>query len=100
MASIGEYLMQKVDNMVDWLEDNALDVPYEASRIPQVFIVRMAEELAAHRDIVEARDFKGLMDMQDLPAQIKDLTVQVQGREELHDKFWRYLSLFIELVSI
>ena len=55
-----------------------------------------------HRQLVFNRDWGGLS-RQAKDANMADLTEMLEAvriRCDLHDKFWRYLELFIETMSL
>lgn len=98
MATVGDFLAAKVKNMRAWLVDSGISIPEDAW-VPKMFLVQMASELLMHEDVVRARDFERLKQIDGLPEQLKSFLDQLEPREDLHDKFWRYLALFADTVN-
>ena len=95
--TIGAFLQEKMGNMITWLQGEGV-VDWE--RRPSVLeATTFAEILAAqHIDAILARDF-GRLSAETEHSTLKSVLSFVQGRESLHDKFWRYLELFSDTVS-
>ena len=100
MATVAEFLSEKMCNMAKWL--SVAGCPQEP--IPPVGdleLVAFAHIL--HNDYSEAiraRDFVELQrDKENLPPSLTSVVHFVESHPELHDKFWRYLELFSEVVS-
>jgi hypothetical protein len=94
--TIGPFLAEKVDNMKVWARENGCTVPDVF--MTEVLVVAMAEELrrTCQRSI-EGRDWDALLVA--APAHLHQYVLQVRTKPAMHDKFWRYLKLFVETVN-
>ena len=104
MTTLGEFLTQKVANMAKWLQESGCTVPM----IPvdsvgsNVIVTSFAVQLRDRcKDIITERNFVTLRHTAaDMGEQnLEDVITFVQGRPDLHDKFWRYMSLFSDTVG-
>ena len=95
MATVGDFLSEKSRNMRNWLRENRVSVP--EGDVPPAIIVASAMELNERfKHAIEQRDWQGLANV---PPAFESVVAEVRARPDLHDKFWRYLSLFIETIS-
>ena len=98
--TVGGFLLEKVTNMKNWLgtEIDKKDVKLE---LTELSVTAMAAKLVEHRQLIFNRDWAGLS-RQAHTAGLGDLTDMLEAvrtRHDLHDKFWRYLELFVETMS-
>jgi hypothetical protein len=104
MSTIGDFLVGKVQNMHRWLSESCenynegLYAQKLALITPQTATL-MGEILLQHKSIVYHRDWYRLHQLTELPAELRSLAEVLKPQSELHDKFWRYLELFVESVS-
>lgn len=104
MSTVGDFLVEKMGNMHQWLKAEC--GTYDSQRYdnrfkcitPTVATV-MAEVLLANKTVVYHKDWYNLCRIPDLPIELVDLAEVVRPQDQLHDKFWRYLELFVESVS-
>ena len=94
----GVFLQQKLLNMSKWLQENGsphtLELP---TQIEVVAVACILKEL--YSETIDNRDFAQFhAEKENLPPQIHEAVEFVESRPELHDKFWRYLQLFSEVV--
>ena len=111
MSTIGAFIKEKLLNMAIWLETEVgkenmnVDLQTWVTARSVLECTMFAEVLHEHADTIAKRDWATLLDAvqtKELPATselIKHLLVVVKGRIALHDKFWRYLDLFCDVVS-
>ena len=100
MTTVAEFLREKVSNMARWLEDNGLK-----TTLPQfqdVHIVALAQALRdKYAQAIDTCDFTPIMeDKENVPSEVLKVIEHVRARPDLQDKFWRYLKLFSETVSV
>jgi hypothetical protein len=86
----GEFLKQKMGNMADWLGEEIKLSPLEATLVCQELYDRK-------REAIEARDWEELQ--KGVPSALRKVVERVHTEPEKHDKFWRYLSLFVATIS-
>jgi hypothetical protein len=98
--TVGGFLLEKATNMKSWL-GTEVDKRYVQMELTELSVTAMAAKLSEHRQLVFNRDWAGLS-RQSHAAGLGDLTDMleaVRSRHDLHDKFWRYLELFVETMS-
>ena len=91
--SVGEVLREKMTNMQRWLESEGLNTDVKIEALPTVQLVAAAQAISV--EAVRHRSFEMLLAQEDAPKEVDF----VSTRPLLHDKFWRYLELFSELVA-
>lgn len=96
-------MREKLMNMVVWLETElgkqSVDLEQYVARRTETEIACVAGILSTNSALVEARDWDGLVALGDCPRELRGLFLQVRERKDLHDKFWRYLELFVCVIS-
>lgn len=101
-GTVGEFLLQKATNMKTWLETELPGTKGQIVPLTELSVTTMAAKLTEHRQLVFNRDWGGLS-RQATAANLHSLTEMLEAvrtRRDLHDKFWRYLELFIEIMSL
>ncbi len=97
MTSVAIFLREKLGNMAAWLNSEGLALHAPLHERTNVEIVAFAQYLHdTHAPVIRARDFAGMLDDN---ADTQRILAFVESRPELHDKFWRYLALFSEVVA-
>jgi len=100
MATVGEFLLEKMKNMRTWLLENSVKcdgLPVPNGPLECVVFAQHLAELAA---AIHARDYKLLIEHDQLTSAWRQVIVWgVIPQVELHDKFWRYLECFVEAVE-
>lgn len=102
---MGQFLKEKATNMSQWLATAGKLSQGNLSQIEslsEVQLVGFAQLL--HDECKEAivqRDFDGLLNAggEQIGSNVREVVVFVRERDELHDKFWRYMSLFSDTVG-
>tara|TARA_B110001452_G_scaffold264986_1_gene268905 strand:- start:2001 stop:2330 length:330 start_codon:yes stop_codon:yes gene_type:complete len=97
----GEYLKEKILNMLRfvsegtgvWFDDFEKD-------ITPVRAVLFCQEIHKHKLEVMHRNWVALHNTPGLPTYLQDTIVRVKKNPDLHDKFWRYMELFVEMGEI
>ena len=106
--TIGDFLKEKLGNMARWVteevgkENLPVDVVQLIKDRTAVEVTVLAEAINAHSAKVTHRDWSGLVrliETEDLPVDVTAVVQAVRVREQMHDKFWRYLELFREVVQ-
>ena len=94
-------MCEKAGNMAAWLKENDLPVDLELGNLTQLQMTTVAQILHdSYQETIAARSFDGLMmNKENLPPELLMTVSWVAKREELHDKFWRYLTLFSDTVA-
>tara|TARA_B100001996_G_scaffold59641_1_gene42493 strand:- start:246 stop:578 length:333 start_codon:yes stop_codon:yes gene_type:complete len=97
---LGDFLQEKALNMRKWLREQ-LDEPQLLevmdTMLKNDFVV-LGDECLEHKTSICRRDFRELMQaVQNTP--LFEIAQRVRAREELHDKFWRYMELFVDVTA-
>lgn len=94
--TIGAYMREKMMNMAAWLQKEGCDVP--PFDVNETLLVAAAQTLHDTFDeAIRARNFDA-MERGQLPGAFKEPLAFVRAHPDLHDKFWRYLTLFSDVV--
>ena len=104
----GEYLKEKMSNMARWVsqevgkENLLVDIIAGIDGRNAFEIGVIAAHLEANRDLATHRNWSGLVQLIDgegCPSELQEVVIAVQRRPEMHDKFWRYIELFIAVAA-
>lgn len=113
MTSVGAFLKLKLGNMARWVTDEVgkenlgMDLELFIANRSEFEVTLIAQTAGAeHATIITHRDWCGLNQLlngDDVPAHISKVFVEllhvVKQREHMHDKFWRYMELFRQVVN-
>ena len=114
--TVGVYLKQKISNMATWIteevgkENLSVDICTFANNMRQVEVTLLGEVLSepklsacvTHRDW---RELQAALAKQteivpsDVLSALHVIMCAVYAKREMHDKFWRYLELFRDVVQ-
>ena len=111
--TVGAFLKAKLSNLAVWIieslgkENINMDLEQFVNRRSEVEITFFADILSSNSAKVVHRDWAGLVGIlstdetipSDVSATFIDLLQLVRSRPELHDKFWRYMELFRDVVN-
>lgn len=105
--TVGSFLMEKATNMETWLSAEIgvgvwrKEGVWRKDRLTELSVTAMAAKLLEHRQLVFNRDFAGLSRQANATGlgELTEMLEAVRSRHDLHDKFWRYLELFVETMS-
>lgn len=111
--TVGAFLKAKLSNLAVWVieslgkENINMDLEQFVNRRSEVEITFFADILSSNSAKVVHRDWAGLVGIlstdatipSDVSASFIDLLQLVRSRPELHDKFWRYMELFRDVVN-
>ena len=104
----GAFLKEKFNNLARWVhgevgqENVSADVIAGIAGRSELEFCMVAEILQANKSVSIHRDWKGMMQLlkdNKLPAELLTVLTQIRHKEAMHDKFWRYISLFIEVAE-
>lgn len=100
MSTVGAFLKEKAENMKAWLHGEIPDLT-PTPALTELTATTIATKLAAERQVIYNRDWGGLERMTNttLLSTLGCIIQEVRARPFLHDKFWRYLELFVETVK-
>ena len=107
MSSVGEFVKSKMHNMADWVQAEL----GSAAPIDCVAIIHARSELElttlcvmlnSEKDIAARRDWDTFVELANEEAVLAPLVrilAEVRKREHMHEKFWKYVQLFIDVVD-
>ena len=103
----GEFLLEKLTNMAKWVtsevgkENLSVDIITGITGRSALQVTAFAAILEANADLATHRNWSGLvqlMEVNNAPFELQEVIVAVQQRPAMHDKFWRYIDLFVTIV--
>ena len=101
--TVGAFLKEKLTNMATWIEEELgtsdVDLKQYLAGRTETEIAYVVGNLCANSIQITHRDWSGLARLYDLPKDLLMLIDAIRKREDMHDKFWRYLELFSDAVS-
>ena len=106
MQTKGEFLKEKVLNMAKWVteevgkENLPVDIIAGIDGRSVVEVTALSGALDANCDQVTTRNWSGLVRLMTdhgVGDEVQQVVVAVQHRPAMHDKFWRYMDLFVEV---
>lgn len=105
--SKGSFLVEKLTNMAKWVteevgrENLPVDIIAGIAGRNALEVTMLCGALEANSDLATHRNWSGLvqlMEANNAPRELQEVVVAVQQRPSMHDKFWRYIALFIAVV--
>ena len=108
--TVGEFLKEKMTNMAQWVTANVgkdnldIDLVQYAMDRTELEVTYLAQLLRDNHTHITHKNWKGVADSFDeFTGPNKDaflvLLQAVRQRDDMHDKFWRYLELFRDIVN-
>ena len=103
----GEYLYEKLTNMAKWVtlevgeENLPVDIIAGIAGRTALEVTALCATIEANADLATHRNWSGLvqlMESNNAPFELQEVIVAVQQRPAMHDKFWRYIDLFVTVV--
>lgn len=101
--TIGHFLREKLTNMGGWINEELgtqpVDLKQYVAERTETEIAYVVGLLSTNSNLITQRNWSGLAGLADLPAELQTVFSLIHQREEMHDKFWRYLELFVVVIS-
>lgn len=101
--TVGEFLREKLTNMACWitseLGETSVDIKQYLAERTDTEIAYLVGILGSNSTMITHRDWSGLARVAELPLELLELFQSIRKRDDMHDKFWRYLALFSEVIS-
>ena len=98
MVTRGEYTLEKVSNMHAWLAQELGKENVPQFQLTQTIATALVSQLATKKQLIEKRDLPSLLACE-IPADLRTIAELVLRNPKLHDKFWRYADLFLEIAA-
>ena len=107
MSSVGEFVKSKMHNMAVWVQEElgaaaAMDYVAAVDARLELELTTLCVMLHTERDIAARRDWDALVELASEEAALAPLLqilVEVRQREPMHEKFWKYVQLFIDVID-
>ena len=108
METKGAFLKQKLQNMARWVEQEVgkenlpADLVAGIASRSEMEASALSGALLSNREQVAQRDWRGLMHSiadGNVPASVLEVVKCVEQRVSMHEKFWRYMDLFVEVAQ-
>ena len=108
METKGAFLKEKLQNMARWVEQEVgkenlpADLVAGIASRSEMEASALSGALLSNREQVAQRDWRGLMHSiadGNVPASVLEVVKRVEERESMHEKFWRYMDLFVEVAQ-
>tara|TARA_B110000261_G_scaffold82268_1_gene94561 strand:+ start:5105 stop:5422 length:318 start_codon:yes stop_codon:yes gene_type:complete len=101
----GDFLKEKIGNMARWVHSEVGGETLSADKIAgmhersAVELMVFANRLHANKTLVDQRNWPGLGHLLAEMPEMQSVITEIQRREIMHDKFWRYMDLFVVTVG-
>lgn len=103
-STVGEFLREKMSNMGRWVNKELgneinMDLEQYVAGRTETELAVIASLLSTNSTIIIHKDWSGLSRLGEIPADLQTCFHCIRQREDMHDKFWRYLHLFRDVIS-
>ncbi len=97
----GDFLLEKVSNMSKWIDSHLdLGLADRAGELKPLQATVLAASVGGKVELAAKRDWDALIEViADNAPVLLEATLMVRGRPEMHDKFWRYIDLFVDITQ-
>jgi hypothetical protein len=107
MSSVGEFVKSKMHNMAVWVQEElgsviAIDYVAAVDARSELELTTLCVMLHTEKAIAATRDWDALVELASEEAALAPLLqilVEVRARESMHEKFWKYVQLFIDVID-
>ena len=107
MSTVGAFLKSKMHNMAVWVQaelgtDAKMDYVAAVDARLELELTTFAAMLHSNKHIETQRDWDALLALATGQVgfeSVVQLLEDVRAREHMHEKFWRYVKLFIEVME-
>lgn len=102
----GDFLKEKMTNMAKWVteevgkENLPVDIIAGIDGRSAVEVTALCGAIDANNALVTRRNWSGLVQLMHsngVGIELQEVVAAVQQRPAMHDKFWRYMDLFVEV---
>ena len=102
--TVGQFLKEKLGNMSRWAAAElggtlTTDIEQYVAKRTETECTYLASLLSTNSVLLSQRDWHGLSQLGEIPPQLLQVFHEIRKREDMHDKFWRYLELFAHSIS-
>lgn len=99
----GAFLKQKLQNMARWVieevgkENLPVDILAGINGRSELEVTMLASSLQSNSRVAAHRDWHGVGQL--VPAELREVVTAIKQRPHMHDRFWRYMCLFVEVIE-
>jgi len=102
--TVGQFIKEKMGNMARWAtealkDEHNVDLEHFVMERTETECAYLAGLLSTNSNMITHQDWSGLARIGEMPKQLLDIFHLIRQREDMHDKFWRYLDLFATVIS-
>ena len=103
--TVGTFIREKMNNMAKWVHDEVgkenlgVDLVDFVAKKTDSELVYLAGLLKTKEDGIEKESFASISGDPNVPDQIKIVVKRVEAVDHMHSKFWRYIRLFVHVIS-
>ena len=103
----GDFLHEKMLNMAKWVtlevgqENLPADIIAGIAGRSALEVTMVCGLIEANEDLTTLQNWSGLvqlMEANNVPNELQEVVALVRKKDAMHDKFWRYMRLFIDVV--
>ena len=97
--TVSEFLREKMMNMARWIHTEVTDSEVNLEHFVET---RSNAELVYLAECIKEADPKSFSDIYSIseaPDKFKRVIMFVEEKPDMHDKFWRYVDLFVKTIS-
>lgn len=105
MSTIGDFLREKMLNMAKWIEEEIgkenlkVDLPHFISVRTNTELCYIAEVLKGQYNSICREDWTGLLSAAEIPVDFFEVVQEVRKKASMHEKFWRYMHVYVQVIS-
>jgi hypothetical protein len=98
----GQFIKEKMHNMAVWVKTELdIDCVKQIDARSELELTTLCAALHTHRGFEVTEDWDALLRKVEevpLPA-FRDIVHKVHERKDMHEKFWKYIKMFIEVIE-
>lgn len=105
MSSVGEFVKSKMHNMAVWVQEelgSVIAIVAAVDARSELELTTLCVMLHTEKAIAATRDWDALIELareEAALAPLLQILVEVRARESMHEKFWKYVQLFIDVID-
>ena len=97
---VGDFLAEKAENMQRWVNSElGMDINMTITGTTATYLAGLISE---RKHVVYNKDFTSLirfLNENGAETSMQAIVTEVKARPDMHDKFWRYMQLFVDVIS-
>lgn len=97
---VGDFLAEKAANMQRWVNSElGMEIKMTITGTTATYLAGLISE---RKQVVYNKDFTSLirfLNESGAETSMQAIVTEVKARPDMHDKFWRYMQLFVDVIS-